>query len=95
MTQKSDIDGERSELNEKIEKAQEDLKHAPQPADLATFEAFTAKIRAQLKSNIDPKPEKKRQLLQMLHVKVIISPKGEPEVTGWYTPDFSQMAKVP
>jgi hypothetical protein len=86
LKQKGEIDAERKDLETRIEAAQAELAKVHAPVSLETFDAFMSEIRRLIAERVDPSPDKRRRLLQILHVKVIVSRDGKPEVSGWYKP---------
>ena len=90
LKQKGEIDAERKDLETRIETAQAELAKLHAPVSLETFDTFMAEIRRILAQQVDPTPEKQRQTLQLLHVKVLMSKDaGEPEIEGWFRPGLS------
>ena len=89
LKQKVEIDFERKGLEERIEAVNVELAKFQVPVSLETFDAFIAEITRLLEQQINPSPQKRRQLLQMLHVKVLVSKHSEPDVTGWFRPGVS------
>jgi hypothetical protein len=90
LKQKGEIDAERKDLETRIETAQAELAKLHAPVSLETFDTFMAEIRRILAQQADTTPEKQRQTLQLLHVKVLMSKDaGEPEIEGWFRPGLS------
>ncbi len=48
------------------------------------METFAAEVRERLAGNYDPSPEEKRQILELLHVRVWIGIDGGVRVSGWF-----------
>ena len=88
LKQKGDIDAEREDLETRIETAQAELAKVHAPVSLETFDKFMAEIRRALAEKVDPSPAMRRQVLQMLHVKVLMAKNGEPDIKGWFRPEF-------
>jgi len=86
VVQRDNIDAEIAELRKQIVDLEEDLSTLPTLEDLKSLEALTTEMRWLVEQEDDPTPEEKRQLYEMLHIKVWINPDGECKVTGWYTP---------
>jgi len=86
LQQKGEIDAERGGIDARIQAAQAELAKVHAPVSLETFDAFMAEIRRQLANKVDPSPEMRRQVLQLLHVKVLINHDRKPEITGWFVP---------
>ena len=83
---KTQVDGELAGVQAEITQAETKLSQIKAPVDLETFERYTTEIRAALAENVDPSPERKRKVLELLHVKVVIALDGKHEVQGWFTP---------
>jgi hypothetical protein len=87
LKHKGEIDAERKDLETRIETAQAELVklHAP-----VTLETFMAKIKRVPAQQVNPSPEKQRQIVQLRHVKALMSKDmGEPEIEGWFYPGLS------
>ncbi len=84
LKQKVELDAERKGLEERIEAAQAELAKFPVSASLETFDAFMTEMAQLVDDQVDPSPEKQRQLLKILHVKVHITREGEPNIDGWH-----------
>ena len=89
LQQKGEIDAERGGIVTKIEAAQAELAKVEAPVNIETFDAFMAEIGRVLRERLDPSPELRRQALQILHVKVLMSKHGEPDVRGWFHQNLS------
>jgi site-specific DNA recombinase len=84
IEQKSRINGEIIELQQKIEELEKDILEIPIPEALKSLEDFAGKIQKRLQANHEPSPEDKRQILDKLHVKVYIRLDGQVDVKGWF-----------
>lgn len=86
LEQKNQIDGEIRSIKEEIERIQSELDKIPTPAELETVEVFVATIRQQLDTSRELPPMEKRAILDLLHVRVLISIEGKARITGWFQP---------
>jgi hypothetical protein len=85
--QKTRIEDELHEIEEKIAQLEENFSQHSTPADLETLEAFVEEIkRTTIGSSDDPSPDIKRRILELLNVRVIIRQDDEVKVEGWFTP---------
>jgi site-specific DNA recombinase len=86
LRQKGVIDRELNDVTERIDQARKELGTPTLPASLETLEKFASSIRRRLKRNVEPSAEEKRQLFEMLHIKVILATNGKRRVDGWFHP---------
>ena len=87
LKQKAQVDAEFSELAEKIEKEEADLASIPTPADLETLQTFVTNMKGMIVDGDRVPPEEKRRILEMLHIRVIISKQDkELKIEGWFGP---------
>ena len=84
IAQKTKIDRELKSLAEEIAAIEKDLGTVPSPSELETLEAFAATINQKL-DFVDPPPEEKRKILELLHVRVIIDQAGNSRLEGWFS----------
>jgi hypothetical protein len=73
--------------NADIEKIESELKKVPTEEDLESLEAMASKIVTALGYNLDIPAVDKRRVMEMLHIKVIISPDKNVTVEGWFSDD--------
>ncbi len=84
VEQKNDLDSEVNALRKRMEAIQERLERIPTPADLKTVESFAAEVRGALADEDKLTKEKKRALLEALHVKVFVNSDDTLDVEGWF-----------
>jgi site-specific DNA recombinase len=84
LEQKRRISDEISELKQKIEQSENDLSRIPTPEALQSLEDFAGKVRKRLFANIEPRPEDKRKLFEMLHIRVFIGLDWQIKIKGWF-----------
>ena len=72
IEQKERIDKESAELHSEIEPVEKELANVPTSAELETLEEFIATIRESISDQGVLSPELKRQVLEMLHAKLVI-----------------------
>lgn len=87
LEQKKRISDEISDLKGKIEQVENDLSRIPKPEALKSLEVFAEKIRKRLLSEKEPRPEDKRKIYEMLHIKVFIGLDWRIEIKGWFGKD--------
>jgi site-specific DNA recombinase len=85
IAQKVRIESELKTINKEMEAMGQEMFHVPTPAELQCLEAYAAKICHTL-DTIDPSPEEKRTILQLLHVEVVVDLEGFVRLEGWFTP---------
>ena len=84
LRQKERIEVEFRSLLQDIERIDAELANIPVSVDLETLETFTDAIRERLAGDYDPSPENKRQILELLHIRVWIGLDGSVRVSGWF-----------
>lgn len=84
LKEKAGIDEQEADVRRQIEEAEATLGQIALPATLESFERFTTAIRVRLQSGYQPTEQEKRELFEMLHVKVNIPLEGIVQVTGWF-----------
>ncbi len=77
--------------NTGAEKITKELQRIPSPNDLKSLEQFAAKITNGLGHNLDISPADKRQIMQMLNLKVLISKDGAMKLEGWFAPESDDL----
>jgi hypothetical protein len=87
LSEKKLLDDQINSANEDIEKIEKELKRIPTESDLVALEGMAGKIVCALGNNLDISPQEKRDVLEMLNVKVLISLEGKVKVEGWFTPE--------
>jgi site-specific DNA recombinase len=92
MEQKERIDVEVKGTVADIELIEAELVSVPTPSELETIEQFAENVRGRLQRNGDMSPADKRHILELLHVKVLISIDGKVRVTGWFGQDESELS---
>ena len=93
---------EKKLLDDQIRLAQEDverigaeLSKIPSKADLVDLEEMAEKIVTSLGNNLDIPEEAKRKVLELLNVKVILSPDKEIKVEGWFSSEVNGFISQP
>lgn len=76
---------------ERIEKA---LSHVPSEDDLVELEAMAARIVEALGYNLDIPETEKRRILELLNIKVLISPDKKIKLTGFFCPPSSGVSSA-
>ena len=70
-----------------MEKIESELKKVPTEEDLLSLEAMASQIVTALGYDLDILAADKRRVMEMLHIKVIISPSKNVTVEGWFSGD--------
>ena len=70
-----------------IERVRKELQKIPSKADLENLEQMAANILNVLGDNLDISPQEKRQVMQMLNLKVLMSLNGRVRLEGWFRED--------
>jgi len=83
LEQKAKIDDELKIINEEIDKNNTPLINLPSLAELQTLEKFSAQICRKL-DLVDPPPQEKRKLFELLHLNTVISLDGSVDIEGWF-----------
>lgn len=86
MELKTPIDEQIKAASLEVETTAQELQHVPTSEDLKSLEQFAAKILNTLGDNLDISPQDKRQIMQMLNLKVVISRDGNIKLEGWFAP---------
>jgi site-specific DNA recombinase len=84
---KTPIDEQIKAASLEADNVAQELQHIPSPEDLTSLEQFAAKILSALGNNLDISPQDKRQIMQMLNLKVLISRNGAIILEGWFAPE--------
>jgi len=62
---------------------------------LTSLEEFAEKIVEALGNNFDISPQDKRQIMQMLNLKVLIWRNGAIKLEGWFAPEVDGLLSQP
>jgi len=84
LEQKGRMDEEAHSIEEDLENLRQDIATTPQPADLDVLKEFAGEIAQGLVPVEGLSLERKRKILDLMHVKVIYHPDGEVELDGWF-----------
>lgn len=85
LLQKDQLEKDKKEALEKIEKIEKLPSNLPTEGEFEDLLEFSKKVRAKIANeDWDPTPQSKRRLLEMLHVKVVLSKDGTGRVEGWF-----------
>lgn len=87
LSEKKLLDGEIVAANEDIEQIESELRKVPTEDDLRSLEEMASEIVTALGHNLDIPPIDKRNVMEMLHIKVIVSPDKNVKIEGWYSTD--------
>ncbi|HPO85085.1 MAG TPA: recombinase family protein [Candidatus Hydrogenedentes bacterium] len=78
------LDDEERAIEEDLGNLRLEVNTMPQPAELEALKRFAEDIRREISLQHEITLEKKREILEMMHVKVILHPDGEIELDGWF-----------
>jgi len=84
LDQKLRIDQETQSITSDLEDLRNDMVDIPEPASVEALEKFAAKIVEELLTQQEITFEKKRELFEMMHLKVILHPDGNIKIDGWF-----------
>lgn len=84
LEQKGRMDEEASSIEEDLENLRQEVATTPQPADLDVLKRFAEEIAQGILPEEGLSLERKRKILDMMHVKVIYHPDGQVELDGWF-----------
>jgi hypothetical protein len=84
LEQKAALDGEAKNIDEDLATTYLEVNNIPVPADLETLQNYAAEITRGIEPVEKLTPEKKRDILRMLHITVRLSPSGDIELGGWF-----------
>jgi hypothetical protein len=87
LDQKERVDKEAQSIEDNLERLRQELTTLPQPANLEALKKFSAEISRGLLPLENLTLERKRQILELMHVKVIYHPDGQVELDGWFSLD--------
>ena len=85
LAQRVQLDRDLTEVRAKIEEIEAVPTAVPTQRQFEDLEGFAQKVRERIANeDWDPTPESKRQVLELLHAKVVLSKDGSGKVTGWF-----------
>ena len=84
LEEKRALDEQIKTANFDLEKLADEIQRVPSESDLESLEQMAFKIVSSLGNNLDISPQDKRQVMQMLNLKVLISRDGMIKLEGWF-----------
>jgi len=84
LDQKSRMDEEANSIEENLINLRQELATIPQPAELEMLKQFAAQIAEGLLPVEDLTLERKREILNLMHIKVLLHPDREVDLDGWF-----------
>ena len=84
LSQKGYLDDEERIIEEDLGNLRLEVNTMPQPAELQALKSFAAEICQEISLQQEITLEKKREIMEMLHIKVILHPDGEIDLDGWF-----------
>ncbi len=94
IEQKTRIDDEIKRINNDIEIVEKRIPNVPLPGDFDNLDTFASKIRERLFDARKIKPEDKRKILELLHVKVILGTDSSIRLEGWFGKDSDWLSST-
>jgi len=94
LHEKRALDEQLESLHEDIERIENELSQVPTEEDLADLEKMAFKVRELLGSKMDIEDQDKRQIMEMLNLKVLISPDKKVKIEGWVTPENNGLLSI-
>lgn len=96
LDQKELIEVEEKEIQEKLQRAHFEIKNLPKFVEVDTLETFAKEIVAGLLPEDGEVPKKrKREILEMMHINVILFPDSTVQLEGWINPPQADDATDP
>ena len=86
LDQKVRIEDELALVDKEMGKISEEMKQVPSIAELDCLEEYARRICHRL-DTVDPTPEEKRHILQLLHVEVRVDLEKNIRLDGWFSPE--------
>ena len=87
LHEKKLLDDQIKSAHEDIERIGKELERIPTESDLIDLEKMALKIVGVLGNNLHLSPQDKRKVMEMLNLKVLISPDKKIKLDGWFTPE--------
>ncbi|MCA9997425.1 MAG: recombinase family protein [Anaerolineales bacterium] len=87
LDQKLQIDNEIQSIELDLLKMRADVEDVPEPASLEALQKFSSAVFEEIYAEEEVSLEKKRQLLEMMHVRVLLKPDGSFKLDGWFNVD--------
>lgn len=87
LDQKERIEAEEKEIQEKLQTAHFEIKNLPKVVEAETLETFAKEIMTGLlPEDGEVSPKRKREILEMMHINVILFPDSTVQLEGWINP---------
>ena len=87
LDQKVQFDSEIQSIELDLMKLRSEVEDIPEPASLEALQRFSAEVMDEIYKDGEISLEKKRKLLEMMHVKVLLRPNGSFKLEGWFNVD--------
>ena len=84
LAEKRTLDDQIKSTQEEVEKTEKELSHIPSEEDLVQLEELARTITEALGYNLDIPEGEKRRIMELLNIKVLISPDKEIKLTGFF-----------
>lgn len=92
---KTPIDEQIKAASLEVETTSQELQRIPNAEDLKSLEQFASNIVSALGDNLEISPGDKRQIMQMINLKVLIAKDGNIKLEGWFTPESDGLLSIP
>jgi site-specific DNA recombinase len=84
LDQKVQIENELQSIEQDLQKLRVEVEDVPEPTSFEALERFSSEVMEELYAEEEISLEKKRQLLEMMHIKVLLQPNGGIKLDGWF-----------
>ena len=94
LNEKKILDEQLGTLEEDIERIKKELAKIPTEQDLKNVEQMAFRVRELLESNLEIANQDKRKIMEMLNLKVLITPDRKMKIEGWFTPENTGLLSI-
>jgi len=96
LDQKLEIDEEAENIEFDLERYRNEIADIPAPPSIEALEKFSAEIIDEILREEEVTLARKRQLFEMLHLKVLLAPNSDVALDGWFNvPEFNGLSDKP
>lgn len=92
LDQKIKFDEEIQSIELDLMNLRTEVEDIPEPASLEALQRFSAEVMDEIYKDGEISLEKKRKLLEMMHVKVLLRPDGSFDLDGWFNVEEQEEA---
>lgn len=94
LVQKATVDDTIKAIDGDVERLKKELAEIPTPVELETLERFASEIGERLDGDFEPPDKLKREILDILHVKVLVDPEGSISADGWFRAESDGLLSI-